>query len=280
MQGITLYIPTKDSGRTIKRCLSSILRLSLKPSEILIIDAGSKDGTVRIVRSIKSKIPLQIIRQDRPGLAAARNIALEHAKFDLVASLDSDCVAEERWLGILWNELQSGAAMASGMVEEDGIDLFSRWRSRHMRQHWGSARCSPRFLFGANTLLSRKAIGKLKYDEQFISNYEDVDFSGKLTQQGLSMIYAPSARVIHIRQDNIDTLAETYHRWSFNAWPKPYTVSGLIKKEMSNAYTVFRMLLSDIADPELAIIDIKIFFILANLDTKLHGSHSLNGGRQ
>ena len=90
------------------------------------------------------------------GLAVARNTALENCDTPLIASVDSDVVAEKDWLEKLLERINQGdvVGVAGRMDEFYKQDIGDRWRAKHMAQHWGEQPLlNPRFLYGANTLM-------------------------------------------------------------------------------------------------------------------------------
>ena len=68
---ISVVIPTYNSARVIRLTLDSVLRQTVAPHEILVLDDGSKDETVSILNSYGSKV--SVIQQPNRGVAAARN---------------------------------------------------------------------------------------------------------------------------------------------------------------------------------------------------------------
>ena len=85
---ISVVIPTLNEGPVIERCLKSLSEQTYKDFEIVIVDSGSKDGTLRIARKYKSRI----IDEPRRGVPLARNRGAREAKGDIVVCTDGDAV--------------------------------------------------------------------------------------------------------------------------------------------------------------------------------------------
>jgi glycosyltransferase involved in cell wall biosynthesis len=97
MDKISAVIPTYNSAKTLKDCLEAIHTLSMKKSveiEIVIVDAGSSDDTLRIGKAYTSKIIVS------PGISrgAARNLGTKNATNKVIAFLDSDCIITNDWI--------------------------------------------------------------------------------------------------------------------------------------------------------------------------------------
>ena len=75
---ISVVIPTYNSWITLKRSISSILKQTLKPFEIIVVDNGSKDGTSEKVKSNFPYIKL-ISLQENMGVTGGRNKGIEEA---------------------------------------------------------------------------------------------------------------------------------------------------------------------------------------------------------
>jgi len=93
---ISVIIPTYNRKHTLGRAIDSVLIQSFKPSEIIVIDDGSTDGTsdwvsanypaIKLIQPFEGSLPR--------GVSAARNAGINIAKGDWIALLDSD----DEWL--------------------------------------------------------------------------------------------------------------------------------------------------------------------------------------
>jgi len=77
-----------------------ILNQTVKPNEIVIVDAGSKDRTLELLRECLqgSAIPIQLISSPGLNIAAGRNLAIQKAQYDLIAVTDFGCRPHHDWL--------------------------------------------------------------------------------------------------------------------------------------------------------------------------------------
>ena len=85
---ISVVIPTFNRIRLVARAIDSVLKQSLNPYEIIVVDDGSDDGTSEMIQNKYKSIKL--IQQQNNGVSAARNKGIEHAKGDWIGLLDSD----------------------------------------------------------------------------------------------------------------------------------------------------------------------------------------------
>ncbi len=94
---ISVIIPSYNSENTIEQCIDSLLNQSYRGDyEIILIDS-SVDRTPQIVTSSYPDVKLIHLGQKTdPG--TARNLGVNKAKGDIIAFIDSDCIAAKDWL--------------------------------------------------------------------------------------------------------------------------------------------------------------------------------------
>ena len=85
---ISIVIPTFNRIGSLPRALDSALNQTYQPSEIIVVDNGSSDGTTKLLRERYPSIRLLI--EKKLGVSAARNKGIKHSKFQWIALLDSD----------------------------------------------------------------------------------------------------------------------------------------------------------------------------------------------
>lgn len=87
---ISVIIPVYNGEAFIERAINSILEQTLKPSEIIIVNDGSTDGTAEKLLSFGNKIT--VIAIPNGGVSNARNVGIKACSGDLIAFLDADDV--------------------------------------------------------------------------------------------------------------------------------------------------------------------------------------------
>jgi GT2 family glycosyltransferase len=213
---IALYIPCFNAEKTLSGCLEAVFSQDRPADDILVIDDGSTDQTVKIAK----KYPVRIIRHSRNlGLAASRNTAINSTNTRFISSLDSDCKPAKDWLSCLAKriKLSNSAGVGGKTLEAGASGVIAGWRAAHMKQHWGeSKKENPPFLFGSNTLFRRDLLLKVgAYNEKYRSNFEDVDISNRLRKNGYSLVYEPKAIVQHLKKDDLSSLLNNFWKWNF-----------------------------------------------------------------
>lgn len=86
---VSVIIPSFNREKTIERCINSIINQTIAPYEIIVVDDGSTDGTIKILENLVCDY-LKIIKQNHKGAQAARNLGIMNASGEYIAFLDSD----------------------------------------------------------------------------------------------------------------------------------------------------------------------------------------------
>ncbi len=87
---ISVVIPAYNSAEFIAEALDSVLKQKFREHEIIVVNDGSPD-TEQLERAIKMQLEdIIYIKQRNTGAGVARNTAIEHARGEVIAFLDSD----------------------------------------------------------------------------------------------------------------------------------------------------------------------------------------------
>lgn len=98
MPKASIIVPMYNCQDTIVRCVDSLILQSEKDIEIILVDDGSKDNTLKICRE-KSKTDNRIIifSKENGGVSSARNYGIKNATGDFLLFCDSDDTVETNW---------------------------------------------------------------------------------------------------------------------------------------------------------------------------------------
>ena len=98
----SVIIPVYNSEKYLKKCLDSLLNQTYNNLEIICINDGSTDSSLKYLKSIKNK-KLKIIDQENQGALIARNKGIECATGDYLAFVDSDDWVDKNMFEIIDN---------------------------------------------------------------------------------------------------------------------------------------------------------------------------------
>ncbi len=114
-QSVSLIFTTFNEAVTLPALLDSIASQTIKPDEVVVCDAGSRDATVKFLRAWgkTSGIPTTIVVEKGANISRGRNVAIAQAKGTIIAVTDGGCVLVKDWLADITKPLLSGAAMVA-----------------------------------------------------------------------------------------------------------------------------------------------------------------------
>lgn len=88
---VSVIVPVYNAEKTLVSCIGSVLHQPFEDIEVLAVDDGSTDQSLALLREIAARDGrVRVFAQDNSGVAAARNLALNHAVGTYVQFVDSD----------------------------------------------------------------------------------------------------------------------------------------------------------------------------------------------
>lgn len=121
---VTVIIPAYNAEKYLVETLESVVNQTLDDYEVIVVNDGSKDSTLDILRGYEEKYPnLKVIDKENEGVSAARNDALNVACGKYVFFFDSDDLLESDALESLYTRAEEKSAD----LVVAGYDIFSEY---------------------------------------------------------------------------------------------------------------------------------------------------------
>jgi glycosyltransferase involved in cell wall biosynthesis len=89
---VSVVIPVRNYGLYLGECLDSVLAQTLVPSEVIVVDDHSEDGSLALAQEYAPAV--RAVPAEGAGASSARNTGIRMTRSDLIAFLDAD----DRWL--------------------------------------------------------------------------------------------------------------------------------------------------------------------------------------
>ena len=110
---ISIIIPVYNLEKYIKECLDSILLQTYQNYEIIIVDDGSTDSSLRICQGYSSKDNrIKIYHQNNKGAGSAKNTGLKYVNGEYVTFIDGDDLVEKNYLEVLISNIDKNTISA------------------------------------------------------------------------------------------------------------------------------------------------------------------------
>jgi mycofactocin system glycosyltransferase len=209
---VSVVIPALDRAAELEECLRSLRALDYPADhlEVLVVDDGSARPAE--VAAVAARYGARLLVNDRNrGPAYSRNRAAAASKGELLAFIDSDCVAERSWLARLvpyfaWDKVGAVGGRTVGYYADSALDRYEEVSSPLDMGPWLHIEGPGPDTFYVPTcnLVVRRsvfaALGGLRADLRL---GEDVDFCWRLRARGHYLVYAPEGVVRHKHRDRL-----------------------------------------------------------------------------
>lgn len=129
---VSIIIPVYNEERVIADCIRSLQKQSYKNFEIIVVDDGSSDRTVEIVKSFEG-FGVRLLRQKHKGPGVARNLGARYAKGKILSFPDADMTFHRDYLKNLIKPIIQGEAIGTEERKQIASNKDKIWS-----KCWGS----------------------------------------------------------------------------------------------------------------------------------------------
>lgn len=190
---ISFIVPLYNEEKVLAMCLDSIVSVMEENDEIIVVDNGSKDKSIEIVRGYR-RVALMI----RPNvtIGTLRNAGAMVARGDIFSFIDADCVVGNNWRCQVVNVFRNPVVAACG--SKYGLPFNSHW----IETAWFSQKkisAGPvNYINSGNLAVSKVAFNKIGgFDENLVTG-EDAEFCSRLRLNGYVVFEDPNIKAIHL----------------------------------------------------------------------------------
>ena len=229
---VAFVILTWNSEKYVKACLESVLNLQCRQLRVYVVDNGSSDGTLDIIKSLLKKsehLKLTALPHN-VGVSVSRNIALRSLSDDVdyVCVLDSDTVINQQACEKMTSVLHDDTANKIGLIgpqlhnSQGEVQLSGRVlptiglkirKACPIASIRNRAEEDERMLSQDNSKQNLQDVGYLLsacwfipyktfstvglLDEKIFYGPEDVDYCVRVHKAGWRVVYCPQTSIIH-----------------------------------------------------------------------------------
>jgi GT2 family glycosyltransferase len=205
---ISILIHNLNRAAILERCLASVGAAAYRPLEVLVLDAGSDDGSQAIIAAALARmnaagIEARFLPCPPMGCPASRNLAAAQATGDLLFFMDNDAtLTPDSDLGAIarmFGERPSLAIVSFRILLEDSsaIDPFA-WVFRRPREAWRDRAFTTFTFAGAGFCARASAYRTLGgFWERLIYSREEEELSYGLISAGWQIVYSPAVTLRH-----------------------------------------------------------------------------------
>lgn len=229
---VSLVLTVLNEADNIQRLLQSVEQQSVLPREVVVVDAGSSDGTRDALQSWAARSGVEVIVEvlPRATISEGRNRAIALARHDLIAITDAGVELRPDWLASLYGALAEGADVASGFFRASP-------RGRRLQRIIAST-ITPSvdeidpdaFLPSSRSVaLRREWWRRVGGYPEWLDYCEDLVFDLALKNGGANFVFVPGALAEWDARSNLRSYFRQYYRYArgdgkAGLWPKRHAV--------------------------------------------------------
>ena len=209
---ISIVIRCFNEEQHIGRLLTGLLKQTVKPDQIIVVDSGSTDATLAI--AARFPVAIRTIEPTEFSFGRSLNIGCRAATGDIVAIVSAHVYPlYDNWLEELTGPFtEPDVALTYGRQEGDERTKYSE---RQIMARWfpprSESRQSHAFANNANAAIRRSIWEEQPYDEE-LTGLEDLDWAQRALSRGYAVSYVASAPVIHAHDESWGQLVNRYRR--------------------------------------------------------------------
>jgi glycosyltransferase involved in cell wall biosynthesis len=195
---VSVIIPAKNVADVIGSCLDSLVKQIDIPSEafeVILVDNGSSDETIRIASRYRAKLDLRVLEKRNCYISAVRNHGAAVARGEILAFLDADCMASRTWLKEAMS-LCSPDCLVGAFYD---IPARSSWVARawygfEHQEKTGAVSYIP----SGNLIIARRTFATIGGFNESIETNEDYELCQRAIAAKCQVVAFPSLTVVHL----------------------------------------------------------------------------------
>jgi hypothetical protein len=188
---VSLIATVLNAEAHIGEFLASVAAQTRTPDEIVIVDGGSTDRTLAILRAADG---IALLEEPGANIARGRNLAIAHASHEAIAVADADCAYGPGWLAALLEPLEAGADVAMGVTEPIVTTLLDACVSSLSDQLDPSAIDPATFMPSARSVaFRRESLDAVGGYPEWLPIGEDMWVNHRWRERSFDMRLAPAA---------------------------------------------------------------------------------------
>ncbi|WP_306536998.1 glycosyltransferase [Geobacter sp.] len=210
---VSVVMTVLNEELSLSSLLEALLSQSRQPDEIVIVDGGSTDGTLKLLERYAGEgSRIRVHRAPGVNIARGRNIGIAEAKSDIIAVTDGGCIPEGAWLEELLKRFTDpDIAAVAGSFRGEWTTRFEYYAALLAVPRESDAGAEePSLFFGRSSAFRKNAWEQAGGYPEWLYTGEDTLFALRFKELGCRIASAPLAVVRWRPRPNLRKLAKMY----------------------------------------------------------------------
>lgn len=210
---VSAVVPVYNGESFIAETLHSLLHQRRKFDEIIVVDDGSTDNTVKIVKRFKN---VKLIQSHHVERIAVRNIGWKAAKGNIIAFIDSDLELVPEWLEEVLKGFDQGY---KAVVDRRAVHQPKTYIAK-LNDHFFNLRYHDQYKPFTLWVIRRDLLEELGGLDENVIAFEDIDIADRVFAKGHKIYFAQNALAYH-KGEPVSIREELRRNFWFgsHAWP-------------------------------------------------------------
>jgi len=232
---VTAVIPVRNEERDLGACLDAVLAQEYPREllEVIVVDGGSRDGSVAIVESYRRRDPRVALRRNPAGtIPAGLNVGIRAATGDVIARVDARTRLAPDYVARAVRLLaETGASNVGGAVRYASTDYMARALGLVMESPFGVGGAAARYGGGADRWTDTVYMGVIPrrvfeavglFDEEILQD-EDTEFNYRVRERGGRILVSDCLRSAYRNPSSVRRFVWknfAFGYWKARVWQK------------------------------------------------------------
>ncbi len=212
----TLVITVLNEEKSISQLVKSLLTQILAKDQVIIVDGGSTDKTIEVVRLLQKKYKFVKLYKKKGNISVGRNYGIKMSKSEIIVLTDAGCITKKDWLSKITAPFKDQSVdMVAGFYEMTGDHDFqkaARFFLGVLPQNYDK----DNFLPSGRSMAFKKSLWKKigGFNENLTDAGEDTLFNIEAVKKHAKIVRVKKAIVYWETPKNINQVSKKFFRYA------------------------------------------------------------------